>query len=95
MALLGEAYAAAGRRDEAHEVLQQLMKLSKERYVTPDGFARTYAGLGQDDHALQWLETAYQQQAEWMVLLKVDPCLDDLRSHPLFQEPMRRMNFPA
>src|SRR5439155_21606826 len=50
---------------------------------------------GQKDKALQWLETAYQQQAEWMVLLKVDPCFEDLRPDPRFQSLMRRMNFPA
>jgi hypothetical protein len=30
------------------------------------------AALGQKDEALQWLETSYQQQAEWLLLLKVD-----------------------
>ena len=93
--LLGEAYAAAGRRDEAPKVLEQLQELSKQRYVTPYVVGRIYATLGQMDEAFGWLETAYQQRAEWMVLLKVDPCLDDLRSDPRFQDLMRRMNFPT
>ncbi len=92
---LGEAYAAAGRRGEAHKILEQLHELSKQRYVTPYGVARIYAALGQKEDALHWLETAYRQRAEWMVLLKVDPCLDDLRPYPRFVDLMRRMNFPA
>ena len=92
---LGEAYAAAGRRDEAHKILEQLHELSKQRYVTPYGVARIYATLGKKEEALHWLEAAYHERAEWMVLLKVDPCLDDLRSDPRFQDLLRRMNFPS
>jgi TolB-like protein/Tfp pilus assembly protein PilF len=91
---LGEAYAAGGRRDEAHQVLEQLHELSKQRYVTPYGVGRVYAALGEKEEALHWLETAYCKRAEWMVLLKVDPCLDDLRPDPRFQDLLRRMNFP-
>lgn len=39
LTMLGEAYAAAERRDEAEKVLGQLLALSKERYVTPYGVA--------------------------------------------------------
>ena len=94
IAWLGEAYAAAGYRDEAQKVLQQLEELSKQRYVTPYGRARIYAALGETDETFKWLESAYQQRANWMVLLKVDPCFDDFRSDPRFQDLMRRMNFP-
>jgi TolB-like protein/Flp pilus assembly protein TadD len=93
-AWLGEALAVAGYRDDAHVVLEQLFVLSKERYVTPYGVARIYNALGRKDDALHWLETAYHEQAEWMLLLKVDPCFDDLRSNPRFQNLMGRMNFP-
>lgn len=94
IAWLGEAYAAAGYRDEAHKVLRQLEELSKQLYVTPYGRARIYAALGETDETFKWLETAYQQRANWMVLLKIDPCFDNLRSDPRFQDLMRRMNFP-
>jgi len=93
--MLGEAYAAAGRTDEACRVLEQLDQLSKQRYVSPYVVARIHLTLGEEDKAFEWLEIAYQQRAEWMVLLKVDPCLDGLRSDPRFQDLLRRMNFPA
>jgi len=95
LTMLADAYAAAEQRDDAQKVLEQLFVLSKERYVTPYGVARIYNALGQKDEALRWLETSYQQQAEWLLLLKVDARFDDLRSNPRFQDLMRRMNFPA
>jgi len=95
IAMLGEAYAAAGHRDAAHKILEELDRLSKQRYVTPYVVARIHFTLGERTEALHWLEVAYRQRAEWMVLLKVDPCFDDLRSDPRFQDLMRRMNFPT
>ena len=57
--------------------------------------SRIYAALGDTKKALRWLETAHQERGEWFVLLKVDPRFDCLRSEPLFQDLLRRMNFPA
>ena len=94
IAWLGEAYAAAGYRDEAHKILRQLEELSKQRYVTPYGRARIYAALDETDETFKWLESAHRQRADFMVLLKVDPCFDDFRSDRRFQDLMRRMNFP-
>jgi len=85
---------AAGYRSDAEKVLEQLIALSKDRYVTPYGVARIYNALGEKDEALHWLETSYHQQAEWLLLLKVDSRFDDLRSNPRFEDLMRRMNFP-
>lgn len=91
---LGAAYALAGNRDEAQKILEQLQELSKQRYVTPYIIGRIYAALNEKDEAFRWLETAYQERASWMIFLKTDPHLDDLRSEPRFQDLMRRMNFP-
>jgi tetratricopeptide (TPR) repeat protein len=58
IACLGEAYAAAGYRDEAHKILEQLQDVSKHGYVTPYLVARIYTALGNKDEAFRWLETA-------------------------------------
>jgi len=94
LAWLGEAYAAGGYKEEAQNTLEQLNELSKNKYVSPYAVARIHATLRETDEALRWLETAYEQRAGWMVLLKVDPCFDDLRSDSRFHDLMRRMNFP-
>lgn len=92
-AWLGEALAVAGYKDDANKLLEDLLALSNERYVTPYGIARVYNALGRKDDALHWLDTAYRQQAEWMLLLKVDPCFDDLRSDSRFQDLILKMKF--
>jgi len=94
VAALGETYAEAGNRDAAQRILEQLQDLSKQRYVTPYIVARLNLALGKKDEALGCLETAYRGRDSFMVFLKVDPLLDDLRSDPRFQDLLRRMNFP-
>jgi len=94
LAFLGEAYAAAGREDEAQKVLAQLKELSREQYVTTYHMGRIYASLGKIDEAFAWWEIAYQERASWLLFLKADPFIDDLRPDPRFQDLMRRMNFP-
>ncbi len=95
IALLGDEYAVAGRLAEARETLEQLQELSKQRYVTPYVVARIHAAMGETDEALHWLESAYRERAAWMVVLKIDPRFDNMRSDRRFQDLMRRMNFPA
>jgi tetratricopeptide (TPR) repeat protein len=52
-ARLGHGYAIAGRRDEAHSVLNQLHTLSWERYVSPYDIAIVHVGLQENDEALR------------------------------------------
>ena len=94
LAELAHAYAVAGKRAEARKGLNELNELSKRRYVEADLIALIHIGLGDHDQALKWLERAYEERAVKLVLLKVDPRLDPLRSVPRFQDLLRRMNFP-
>lgn len=92
LASLAEALAAAGCIDEAEEILAALLKFP---HITAYYTARVYAALGRTDDALRLLEDAYEEHGEWLVLMKVDPRLDALRSDPRFFNLMRRMNFPS
>ena len=93
-AFLGRVYAVSGKRAEARKVLEELNEVSKQFYVSPYNVALIYAGLGEKDQALAWLERAFAERSTWMPYLKVDPWLDSLRSEPRFQDLLRRMNFP-
>ena len=55
---LGDVYALQARRTEALEVVQQLIDLGKERYVSPLQIARIYAELGDAERALPWIAQA-------------------------------------
>ncbi|MBA2527038.1 MAG: protein kinase [Pyrinomonadaceae bacterium] len=94
LALLAHAYAASGQRYEALRMLDQLKGISKQRYVSAYSFALVYAGLGERDQALQWLEQGYQNR-DWQTShLKVDPMLDNLRPDPRFNDLLRRAGLP-
>jgi DNA-binding winged helix-turn-helix (wHTH) protein/Tfp pilus assembly protein PilF len=91
VALLGCAYATAGKRELAQVQLHELQALAKQRYVSPYLEAILHAVLGDKEQALTQLESAYREKACWMVFLNVDPFLDSLRSEPRFITLLRRM----
>ena len=89
-----ECYALAqmGRRDEARTGLNELLNLSKGRFVPPYHIALIYGGLGERDEALSWLERGFEQRDPKMTFLKVDSKLNSLRGEPRFIELIKRMN---
>ncbi len=88
-------YGRAGERDSAAAMLEELMERSEHgAYVAPDNIAWAHIGLGQHDEAIDWLERAYEEREQGLVYLKMAPFYDPLRSHPRFQDLLRRMNFP-
>jgi hypothetical protein len=50
-----------------------------------------YAGLGETQGALDWLERAYDQRTWSLYLLKVEPMYDNLRGEARFQALVRKM----
>jgi tetratricopeptide (TPR) repeat protein len=87
---LGHAYALAGRKDDARQILKRLNELSRQGYVSPYHIALIYIGLGEKEEAFAWLEKAHNDRYWMMAFLKVDPRLDPLRSDLRFQDLLRR-----
>ena len=81
---LGNAYAAAGRRDEAEAVLARLDELARTRYVSPLEYALVYAGLGRTDDAIASLEQAYEDRVSDFARVKLLPWPDAVRQHAGF-----------
>jgi TolB-like protein/Tfp pilus assembly protein PilF len=94
IAALGGVYAAAGRRVEAAQILNELKTRSKHEYVPSGVFFNLCAALGEKDQALAWLEKAYEEHDSAMLQLRGMSPSDPLRSDPRFQDLLRRMNFP-
>ena len=90
-ALLGHAYAASGKTAEAKQVLVDLQQLQGQRYVSPYTVAAIHAGLGDDEQAFKWLETAVQERDIWLMNLKVDPVFAKLRSKRQFTDILARI----
>jgi TolB-like protein len=88
---LGNAYARAGRKEDARRTITRI-----EAQLPKDGVGRyeialIYAGLGEKDEAFHWLEDAFRAHDVGLVYLQVDPCLDPLRSDPRFTDLLRRV----
>jgi Flp pilus assembly protein TadD len=88
---LGHAYAVSGDREKARQVLSDLRELSRRRYVSPFDTAVIYAGMDDEDRAVEWLEKAFDDRSLEMIFLKVDPRFDSLRADPRFVNLLRRM----
>jgi tetratricopeptide (TPR) repeat protein len=80
----GRAYGAAGRKDEAARIVEELQELSRQRYVTPYAIALIYASMNDRDEAFRWLQEACDEGVSDLIYLRVDPVLDGLRSDPKF-----------
>ena len=89
-ASLGFAFAMAGKKAEAQDILNKLEQLSQRRYVTPLYFAIVYAGLKDNDHAIQYLNKAYEARHPGLVLIRIEPMFDALRSDARFEQLVRR-----
>ncbi len=90
-ALLGHAYAVAGRTDEARQVLADLhARMERGEYVAPTELASVHLGLGELEQALDWLER-HEADRGARIFLAVDPMFDPLRSHPRFVGLLERL----
>ena len=91
LARIGSVYAAAGKRDEAIKILEEVKALAGERYDLGVHIAAIYAALGNKDQAFAWLDNAYEAHAFVLIELKVDPKFDTLRADPRFADLLGRM----
>ena len=89
LATLKANYVAAGWKGYWRKQLEMAQEDARKCHVSPYHRAKTHARLGERDKALEWLQQAYEQRSDQMILLKVDPLLDPLRSDPRFTELLR------
>jgi hypothetical protein len=85
-------YARADREAEARRLMDEIREASAGGYVTSFWLAVAHKGLGEREQALAQLERSYQAR-QALSFLNVDPCWDDLRPDPRFQDLLRRVGF--
>jgi len=86
----GYLNARAGNRAEALKAIEDLKH--SDSYTTPLLLARIYAGLGDNDQAMAWLEKVYADRSESVVWLKVDPTFEPMRRDPRFAALLARVS---
>ncbi len=85
-ALLGHLAGDMGRKDEARQILEELLKVRKERYFEAYGLGVVYLGLNDKNNALRWLEEGYRDRDGFnMGTIRVDQFLNPLHGDPRFE----------
>ena len=92
---LGHAYAVSGKPNQARRVLRDLESLAGQPYLYTPAYAiaLVYAGLGENDHSVAWLQKAFDDRSTSIAFLKLDPELTGLHADPRFQQILQRVNF--
>ena len=95
LAMLGQACARSGQKEEATRILAQLNEEEKSRYAAPYAMALINLGLGQKDRAIDELERAYAEgETNYLFVIKVDPLVDELRGNPRFDALVQKVLAP-
>jgi len=93
LSLQGYVFAKAGKTDDARRVLATLEAAAGRSYVPPYAFALVYAGLGERDLSLRWLERAQEVHDVHLAALGVDAKWDEYRNDPRFLAVLERCAF--
>jgi TolB-like protein/DNA-binding winged helix-turn-helix (wHTH) protein/Flp pilus assembly protein TadD len=93
LSLEGSALALSGRRAEAEQIVHGLIEARNRRFIPPSAIALVFAGLGDVESALKWLEMGYEARDVGMMFLPIDPKWNDLRLNPRFRALLKRCHF--
>jgi TolB-like protein/Tfp pilus assembly protein PilF/predicted Ser/Thr protein kinase len=89
-AALATAHALAHHHPEAEALLADLVRRSRETYVSPALLAQVHLGLADHATALEHLEDAAARRTADVVWLKIHPIYDPVRGHPRFRALLER-----
>lgn len=90
-AALGLAYGTGGQTKHTQKIVQAFAGYASKRYIPATYFSMLYAGLGDQEQALNWLEKAHEERADGLTWINVEPMFDGLRQHPRFQALVKRI----
>lgn len=94
LAHLAHGLAIAGRRQEALDMLQQIVSLRSNTWMSPYWIALVHVALGDFEAALQWLDVVLDERDGWRIFMRCDLRWQPLSSHPRFEEVLAAI-FPA
>jgi serine/threonine protein kinase/tetratricopeptide (TPR) repeat protein len=91
-----QGFRSAGWKSALSKLIEARVAARKKGYSSAYEIARLYGELGDKDEAFRWLNTAYRERDQELVMvgLKTDFLLDALRSDPRFAELMSKVGLP-
>lgn len=92
LAGMAHVYGVSGRSGEAKGILDDLLRLGKERPVSPYSIALVYAGLGDGEQAFAWLNRAVERHTGLLVRLRFDHRFKKLRNDSRFEKILSQIN---
>jgi len=90
---LRQAYSTSGYKGLLTTEIKLLKERSTRQYESSAEVARLCATVGQKDEAFERLNKAYNDRADALIYIKVDPRYDNLRSDPRFSDLLKRVGF--
>ena len=90
-----EEFRTAGKKEQAQEILSEFLHAPKGQYTSPYDWAMIYAGMGDKQKTLAWLDKAYDERNGRIANLAVHPQFAFLRGTPGFQALLKRMGLPT
>jgi TolB-like protein len=88
---IGIIYASMGKREEALRILNDWQERSEKEFASPYYMAVLCFALGKNDLGFKWLEKGYEEHDGWLMNMKVDFLLDDVRDDPRFSALLKKM----
>jgi serine/threonine-protein kinase len=88
---LGQAYALAGRKDEALKISNELNQPGKQSFYLPKEAAYLYLLLGDKEQAVRILQKAAENHNMAVAELKMDPRLTELRKDARIGELLQKI----
>lgn len=96
MRKLQKIYATSGYEAMLREeLMKELEDRAQGKYGKALGIASYYAMLGDEAHALEWIEKGYEERSSGMQYLAIDPQFDAIRSNPKYQYWLGVLNLSA
>jgi len=90
---LGIAYARAGQKDNALEIVKELEKCEESSWCAW-GLAEIYSALGEKDKAIDALEVVYKLGGDFTPFMQACWIFKPLFDEPRFRDIVNKLNFP-
>jgi adenylate cyclase len=93
---MGHWYGLSGEDQKARHILNEMLELKKQKYISSTYIAFIYTGLGEKDTAFNWLNRAYYEKDPILIAIKNyhEIYIAPIRSDPRFNILLNKLGLP-